>query len=96
MRGERRDVCPLIRNTKLINCDRKSRSDARWDAGSCQHFGLHGVEAFTLADAQLDLDSVVGVILEEETVVDDELCVGSCAIEDVDLQKGHRRPLRHK
>lgn len=59
--------------------------DVRWDAGPRQHFGLHGVEALALADAQLDLDSVVGVVLEEEAVVNDELGVGSCAIEDVDL-----------
>lgn len=61
--------------------------DIRWDAGSCQHFGLHGVEAFALADAQLDLHSVVGIVLEEEAVVDYKLGIGSCAIEDVDLQE---------
>lgn len=61
--------------------------DIRWDACPCQHFGLHGVEAFALTDTQLDLHSVVGVVLEEEAVVDDKLCVGSRAIEDVDLQE---------
>ena len=60
--------------------------DIRWDASSCQHFGLHGVEAFTLTDAQLDLHSVVGIVLEEKAIVDDKLSIGSCAIEDVDLQ----------
>lgn len=59
--------------------------DIRWDAGSCQHFGLHGIEAFALTDAQLDLHSVMGVVLKEEAVVDDKLSIGSRAIEDVDL-----------
>lgn len=61
--------------------------DVRWDASSCQHFGLHGVESFALTDAQLDLYSVMAVVLEEEAIVDDELGIGSCAIEDVDLQE---------
>lgn len=59
----------------------------RWDASSCQHFSLHGVEAFALTDAQLDLHSVMVVVLKEESVVDNKLCIGTCAIEDVDLQE---------
>lgn len=61
--------------------------DVRWDAGSCQHFGLHGVKAFALTDAQLDLHSVVGIVLEEEAVVNDKLSIGPGTIEDVDLQE---------
>lgn len=59
--------------------------DLRGDAGPGQNLGLHGVETFALAHAQLDLHPVVGVVLKEEAVVDDELCVGAGAIEDVDL-----------
>lgn len=62
--------------------------DIRWDASSCEHFGLHGVQAFALTDAQLNLYSVVAVVLEEEAVVNDELGIGPRAIEDVDLQEG--------
>lgn len=65
----------------------KKKRNVRWDASSSQHFGLHGIEAFTLTDAQLDLHSVVAVVLEEEAVVDDELGIGPRAIEDVDLQE---------
>lgn len=65
----------------------KKESDIRWDTGSCQHFSLHGIEAFALTDAQLDLHSVVSVVLKEEPIVDDKLGIGSCAIEDVDLQE---------
>lgn len=61
--------------------------DVRWDASSGQHFRLHSVEAFTFTDAQLDLHSVVAVMLEEEAVVDDKLGIGSRAIENVDLQE---------
>lgn len=70
--------------------------DIRWDAGSSQHLGLHGVEAFTLTDAQLDLHPVVGVVLEEEAVVDDKLGIGPRAIKDVDLQEGHIISVKHK
>ncbi len=59
----------------------------RWDACSCQHFSLHSVEALTLTDAELDLHSVVGVVLEEEAIVDDKFGIGSCAVENVDLQE---------
>lgn len=59
----------------------------RWDACSRQDFGLHGVEAFALADAELDLHPVVSVVLEEEAVVDYKLGVGSCAVKDVDLRE---------
>lgn len=65
----------------------KKSSHARWDAGSGQNFSLHGVEPFTFTDAQLDLHSVVGVVLVEEAVVDDELGVGPRAVEDVDLRE---------
>lgn len=62
--------------------------DSRWDAGACQHLGLHGVQALALTDAQLDLHSVVGVVLEEEAVVDDELGIGPRAVKNVDLREG--------
>lgn len=64
----------------------KKRLDVRWDSGPSQHFGLHCVEAFALADAQFDLHPVVGVVLEEEAIVDDELGVGPRAVKDVDLR----------
>lgn len=70
----------------VLGLESKKLVNIRWDASSCQHFGLHGVEALALTDAQLDLYSVMGVVLEEEAVVDDKLSVGSRAIEDVDLQ----------
>lgn len=56
------------------NCGEGER-DAHWDPRPPQHFGLHGVQTLALADAQLDLHLVVGVLLVEEAVVDDELCV---------------------
>lgn len=73
----------------LVSYESRQRQglDVRWDAGSRQHFGLHGVEALALTDAQLDLHSVMGVVLEEEAVVDDKLGIGSCAVEYVDLQE---------
>lgn len=61
----------------------------RWDAGSRQNFSLHGVKAFTFTNTKLDLHPVVGVVLEEEAIVDYKLCIGSCAIKDVDLWKEH-------
>lgn len=68
------------------NGDRQE--DVRWDASSCQYFSLHGVEALTLTDTQLDLHAVMGVVLKEEAVVDDKLGIGPCTIEDVDLHRG--------
>ena len=60
----------------------------RWDAGAGQHLGLHGVQTLALAHAQLDLDPVVGVVLEEDAVADDKLGVGAGAVEDVHLRAG--------
>lgn len=69
--------------------------DIRWDAGTCQHLCLHGVETFTFTDTQLDLHPVVVVILEEEAVVDDKLSIGSCAIKDIDLHRGYNISAKH-
>lgn len=71
----------------MSGCRSVQEQDLRWDAGSGQHFGLHGVQALALTDAQLDLHSVVGVVLVEEAVVDDELAVGSRAVEDINLHE---------
>lgn len=65
----------------------QAEENLRWYAGSCQDFGLHCVETFALTDAQLDLHSVMGIVLEEEAVVDDKLRIGPRAVEDVNLQK---------
>lgn len=65
------------------------RLNLRWDAGSCQNFSLHGVKAFTFTNTKLDLHPVVGVVLEEEAIVDHKLGIGSRAIKDVDLWKEH-------
>lgn len=60
----------------------------RRDSSAGQHLSLHGIQPLTLADAQFDLHPVVCVVLEEETVVDDELGVGPRTVEYVDLRKG--------
>lgn len=55
-------------------CERVERErDLRRNAGSGQHLGLHGVQSLALTDAQLNLHSVVGVVLKEEAIVDDKL-----------------------
>lgn len=64
----------------------REEPDVRGDVCAGQHLGLHAVQTFAFTDAQLDLHPVVAVVLEEEAVVDDKLCVGSRSIEDVDLQ----------
>ena len=61
------------------------RTDSRRDASSRQHFSLHSVETFALTDTKFDFHSVMGVVLVEETVVDDKLGIGPGAIEDIDL-----------
>lgn len=65
------------------------RLHLRWDAGSRQNFSLHGVKTFTFTNTKLDLHPVVGVVLEEEAIVDHKLGIGSRAIKDVDLWKEH-------
>lgn len=67
----------------------------RRDAGSSQDFGFHGVQTFTLADTQFDLHSVMGIVLEEEAVVDDELRIGPRAVEDINLQEEKIQLQRH-
>lgn len=84
---EREEEDFLSSDWKTKSLSTVKESDIRWDTGSCQHFGLHGIEAFALTDAQLDLHSVVSVVLKEEPIVDDKLGIGSCAVEDVDLQE---------
>lgn len=63
----------------------------RGDASAGQHLRLHGIQPFTLGHPQFDLDSVMGVLLEEEAVVDHKLSVGSRPVEDVDLRTEKRR-----
>lgn len=65
----------------------------RRDPSTGQHLGLHGVQPLALTDSQFDLHPVVCVVLEEETVVDDELCVRPCTIEYVDLRKQKQRSI---
>lgn len=83
-------VSPQLFLTHIKACrDLLISLNLRWDAGSRQNFSLHGVQAFAFTNTELDLHPVVGVVLEEEAIVDHKLGIGSCAIKDVDLWKEH-------
>lgn len=59
----------------------------RWDAGTSQDLGLHGVEPVTFTHSKLYFHSVVWIIVKEKTTVDHKLCIWPSAIKNVNLSK---------
>lgn len=47
----------------------------RWDASPRQDLGLHGVEPVALTHAELDLHSVVWIVVKEKPTVGHKLCI---------------------